>query len=285
MRSVDKIKELILGVAANDERIRAVLLNGSRANPKIVADKYQDFDIVFIVTDLISFTSNHDWTNIFGKTLIRQHPDEMDLGYKEEKNKISFSYLILLDDGNRIDLTLFPFENIISFIPDSLTIVWLDKDNLFSNIAEPSDADYLIKKPTQKQFSDVCNELWWVSTYVAKGLARKEKTYAKETVERTVRPMFMKMIEWHIGITTGFSVSFGKGGKFMRKYLPKELYKKILSTYSDHRLKNNWKALFAMMGLFSQLAASVAENLHFHYDMSEEKNVKNYITQLYKEQN
>lgn len=69
MRSEAEIKDLIINFATKDERIRAVLLNGSRANPHIQPDKYQDFDIVFIVNDLISFTSNHDWTNIFGEKL------------------------------------------------------------------------------------------------------------------------------------------------------------------------------------------------------------------------
>jgi hypothetical protein len=34
-------------------------------------------------------------------------------------------------------------------------------------------------------------------------------------LETAVRPMFMKMIEWFIGTKTNFSISFGKGGKFI----------------------------------------------------------------------
>ncbi len=285
MRSSNEIKKLVLDFATADERVRTVLLNGSRANSKIVPDKYQDFDIVFIVNDLAGFISDHSWTSIFGEQLIHQLPDEIDLGYEEEKNKTSFHCLMLFHDGNRIDLTLFPVENMNSFHLDSLTIVWLDKDNLFSHIAEPNDADYLIKKPTEKEFLYTCNEFWWVSTYVVKGLVRREITYSKEMLERVVRPMFMKILEWYIGINTDFSVSFGKSGKFMKKYLSETLYKKILNTYADHHLKNNWKALFIMMKLFGQLASAIADDLSFHYKTDEENKVKKYITQLYKEQN
>ncbi|NLM19696.1 MAG: aminoglycoside 6-adenylyltransferase [Clostridiaceae bacterium] len=35
---------------------------------------------------------------------------------------------------------------------DSLTLVWLDKDNLFKNIPKSTDKDYYVKKPTQKEF-------------------------------------------------------------------------------------------------------------------------------------
>ena len=47
MRTSDEIIELVLGYAANDERIRAVGLNGSRTNPNAPKDLFQDFDIVY----------------------------------------------------------------------------------------------------------------------------------------------------------------------------------------------------------------------------------------------
>ncbi len=43
--------DLILDTARADERIRAVILNGSRANPNAPRDPFQDFDIVYLVTD------------------------------------------------------------------------------------------------------------------------------------------------------------------------------------------------------------------------------------------
>jgi hypothetical protein len=42
---------LILYVAKADERIRAVYMNGSRANPNVEKDKHQDYDIVYVVTE------------------------------------------------------------------------------------------------------------------------------------------------------------------------------------------------------------------------------------------
>ena len=95
--------------------------------------------------------------------------------------------------------------------------------------------------------------------------------------------MFMILVGWHIGIETNFSVSVGKGGKFIKRFVPPGLYKQILQTYSDQALENNWKALFQMTALFGQLAQTVAKNLGFTYEETEEKNVKNYLQQLFKE--
>ena len=285
MRDRDEIKQLVLNIAENDGRIRAVLLNGSRANRRIAPDKYQDFDIVFIVNSLESFISDHNWISIFGERLISQLPDEMILECDEEKNNNpDFHYLMLFKDGNRIDLTLFPLDKVKEFHPQSLTMVWVDKDNLFAKLGEANESDHLIKRPDENQFLDTCNEFWWVSTYVAKGLLRREITYSKEMLERHVRPMFMRIVEWYIGITTEFSVSFGKGGRFINKYLSEAVYDRILKTYSDSHAENNWKALFIMMELFSQLALAIAVKLGFRYNKDEEKNVTTYLEELYREQ-
>ena len=283
MKSEAEIRKLIIDVATNNDRIRAVLMNGSRANPNIPRDKYQDFDVVFIVKNFKDFTSDHSWVNVFGEIIIRQLPDEMIFGTRDPDG---FGYLMILEDGNRIDLTLYPIEKVIkNYWPDSLTVCLLDKDNQFVSLPLPNGSDYFIKRPSPKEFGDVCNEFWWVSTYVAKGLLRNEITYAKEMLETVVRPMFMKMIEWETGIDNQFSVSFGKAGRFMHKYISEDYYKRVLQTYSDADVENNWKALFNMMNIFEQGSNKVATKLNFQIDQKEQKYAIRYTKQLYEEQN
>src|SRR4030095_5081081 len=132
MRSAEEIKRLIIDVAKNDDRIRAVLLNGSRANNKITADKYQDFDIVYVTDDFESLVADKEWTNKLGEKLTWQLPDEMVVGQKDPEEAKRFSLLMLFTDGNRIDLTLLSKkESDANCKADSPTIVWLDKDNMF----------------------------------------------------------------------------------------------------------------------------------------------------------
>jgi len=281
MRSETEIKKLIINFAINEKRIRSVLLNGSKANPNIPPDSYQDFDIVFIVNDLEYFTSNHNWVKIFGEILIWQLPNEMTVG---TPNPDGFGYLMIFEDGNRIDLTLHPAEKVTkNYWPDSLTICLLDKDKQFEGLPLPNDSDYFIKRPSRKEFNDTCNEFWWVSTYVAKGLLRNEITYAKHMVEAVVRPMLMKLIEWKIGTENEFSVSFGKAGRFMNKYVSKEYYTKVLQTYSDSDIENNWTALFNMMELFEQTSNDVSAKLNFQINTSEQQNTIQYLRKQYYE--
>ena len=280
MRNEEEVIMLIINVAKSDDRIRAVILNGSRANPNAKKDKFQDFDIVYMVNEIDSFLSDHSWIDVFGERLILQMPKEMSLGETDTSNdeNPSFAYLMLFEDGNRIDLTLFPADKSETvFEQDSLTISLLDKDGLFNNLPPSNDKDYLIKRPAEKEFTDCCNEFWWVSTYVAKGLWRDEIIYSKDMLEKPVRAMFLKIIEWYIGTDTNFTVSFGKSGKNMKEYISTELYDKILSTYPDADKGNIWNSLFLMTEIFSWLAKKIATGLNFNYNSGEEQKVTQYL--------
>ena len=70
MRSEQEMLELILGIAKDDERIRAVILNGSRANPNTPRDPFQDFDIVYLVSEVAPFKHNLEWIQRFGEMMI-----------------------------------------------------------------------------------------------------------------------------------------------------------------------------------------------------------------------
>jgi aminoglycoside 6-adenylyltransferase len=279
MRSEEEVMALILNVANADDRIRAVLLNGSRTNPKSTKDIFQDFDIAYIVSEINTFLNDHTWIDIFGERIILQMPDEMTIGDKDEN---AFHYLMLFKDGNRIDLTIFPVEKLKNeFKQDSLTLLLLDKDHYFEKLLPPGEKNYLIKRPDEKEFTDCCNEFWWVSTYVVKGLWRNEITYTKDKFEGPVRSMFMKMIEWHIGTLTEFSVSFGQAGKNIKKYLSPSVYDKILSTYPDSNSDNIWNSLFIMTEVFSDFANQVAKAMRFNYNKDEEQKVMEYLNQIH----
>ena len=84
MRSEEEMMNLILQVAKDDERVRAVYLNGSRTNPNAPKDCFQDYDVVYVVTDTKPYYENHDWINHFGTVLYMQMPEYMDLLLEKE---------------------------------------------------------------------------------------------------------------------------------------------------------------------------------------------------------
>ncbi|OOZ76071.1 aminoglycoside adenylyltransferase [Bacillus cereus] len=276
MRTEKEMLDLIINTAKEDERIRAVIMNGSRVNPNVKKDCFQDFDIIYAVKDIRTFTSNHNWIHRFGEIMIVQMPEEMSLIPADEDGK--FPYLMQFMDGNRIDLTLVPVELINNFVrQDSLSKLLLDKDNCMEGFPPASDKDYLIKKPTEKEFLDCCNEFWWCSTNVAKGLWREELSYVKGMLDGPVRDMLIVILEWHIGMKTDFIVNAGKFGKHFEKYIEKDMWVQFKRTFSNAEYENIWESFFVMGNLFREVANEIANAYGYPYPQGDDDRVTSYL--------
>lgn len=285
MRTEEEMFALILGIARSDERIRAVYMNGSRVNPNAKKDQYQDYDIVFVVTETEPFLSNRNWIGEFGEIAIMQEPDWNDVktGLYEGEYDPSrhYTWLMLFKDGNRIDLGIeIKEEAEKNFTKDKLTEVLLDKDDFLPRIPPPTDEDYHVKKPEQDEYTAYCNDFWWCLNNVAKGIARDELPYAMEMYNLIVRRLLNGMIDWYIGTRTDFSVSTGKMGKYYKKYLPSDLYVLYAQTYSDSEYNHFWASIFKACELFHTAAISVGEYFGFDYKQYEEDGIMDYIRKV-----
>lgn len=279
MRTENEMYDLILGIAQKDERIRAVYMNGSRTNPNAPKDIFQDYDIVYVVTETASFIKDKKWIKSFGDLLMIQEPDKNDKSVGEDMDfDRSYGYLMLFTDGNRIDLHIETKDAMIAeYGIDKLTVPLLDKDNILPLIPAPSDIDYQVKKPTEPMFFSCCNDFWWCLQNVAKGIWRDELPYAKQMFEYVIRARLDEMVSWWIGINHDFQVSTGKMGKSFKKYLPEPYWEMYEKTYSDHDYDNFWSSIFVTCELFRSLAADVADNLLFTYPMDDDKNMTEYL--------
>lgn len=279
MRAEQEVLDLIMNFTTKDENIRAVLLNGSRANPNAIRDIFQDFDIACLVNDVSPYVRNEKVPGFFGEILILQEPDNMQ-DPPPEKNG-HYAYLMQFKDGNRIDLSFHPLDQLKTILNDSLTIVLLDKDGIAGNLPPSSDIGYLPAKPTDKQFQDCCNEFWWCTPYVAKGLWRGELTYARHMMDVVVREeQLMKMLVWYFGVKTGFKEAPGKFGKYLKKRVEPEIWAELERTYSDANCENIWESLFTMGHLFRHLANVVASEFGFQYPQQDDDNVSEFIRRI-----
>lgn len=278
MRSEREIFDLILTTARADDRIRAVVLNGSRVNPNTPRDIFQDFDVVYFVTDIASFTADHAWIERFGELMILQMPELM--GDPPGKGNSRFAYLMQFTDGNRIDLTLWPIAQLAELEADSLSLTLLDKDGILPALPPPDESSYLPTPPTAKAFADCCNEFWWVSLYVAKGLWREELPYARYMLDNPMREQLLKMLTWYVGWQTNFQRSPGKCGKYLRRYLEPRLWALLEQTYADADYANNWAALLAMGELFRETAVALATHFHLPYPHDDDARVSAHLRRI-----
>lgn len=275
MRTEQEMLELIVSTAENDDRIRAVIMNGSRTNPNARRDIFQDFDIVYLVTDVGPFRNDPAWIRRFGELMILQMPEAME--DPTPLNDGRFAYLMQFTDGNRIDLTLFPIARLPECHRESLSLLLLDKDGIVEPFPTPDESDFFPIPPTAKAFYDCCNEFWWVCPYVAKGLWREEILYAKHMLDHVIREQVMKMLTWHMGVKTRFLHSPGKLGKHLKRHLEPELWAMLENTYADASFESTWDSLNTMCELFRMTANQVGEHFGFDYPRNDDEKVSAHL--------
>lgn len=281
MRTEKEMFDLILDTAKNDERIRAVFMNGSRTNPNAVKDIFQDYDIEFVVKETKSFREDKSWIDRFGERLYMQYPEGNSLYPSDVEN--CYAWLMQFTDGNRLDLTICTLAHALQDIRnDKLCKILLDKDKCLPCIPEATDETHWVEKPTECKFMDACNEFWWCLNNVAKGLWREEVPYVMDMLNQVVRPMLILLLEWKIGYDTNFTVSVGKSGKYMYRWLKESEWKALLKTYPSGAVKDIWESVFIMCDLFNDVAREVSVNMNFKYNEAEASNSLKFLKDVFR---
>ena len=180
MRTDQEILELILETAKKLQ-VDAVALSGSRTNQKVQTDEFQDYDVVYVVDDLDTLTRDLAWLNQFGTRNIEQHNI---LGNRR-------LYLMLFEDGNRIDLTLCPKDHINEWVDSEAGFTVLVNEKGSFESYSPSPQRFWIHPASETDFEKSCNEFWCVSAYVVKGICRKQVIYTTDHL-KTIRSRYKK---------------------------------------------------------------------------------------------
>ena len=254
MRTETKMLDVILKTAETLQ-VEAVAMSGSRTDTKASKDEFQDYDVVYVVENLDKLITDLSWLDQFGKRIIEQ---EVGLGQRR-------LYLMLFEDGNRIDLTLCPKDYIQEWIDSEAGFTVLeDLEHLFEPYS-PNIERYWTNSATEKDFEKVCNEFWWVSAYVVKGICRKQVIYATDHLYGICQQELLKVLAWKVSSDRG-KVDIGKNYKYLFNYLPVEKEKEFSNLLDFSSIEKLSHSLFATMNFFHQEAQSLAKKLGFHYD-------------------
>ncbi|MCX4339566.1 MAG: aminoglycoside 6-adenylyltransferase [Lachnospiraceae bacterium] len=280
MRTETEMYDLILQIAKNDDRIKAVYMNGSRTNKNVPKDRFQDYDIVYVAEETESFIEDKDWIRRFGDILYMQYPDENPFYPNDKEN--SYGWLMQFTDGNRLDLTVQTVSYALQHIQeDKLCKILLDKEQILPDMEEATDCQRWVKKPTEEQYHAVCNDFWWCTNNIAKGLWREEFPYVQDMTGQVVRQQLIMMLDWKVGILTDWSVSTGKSSKYLYRWLPKDEWEMFLATWFDCDVEHAWHSVFEMCSLFERTARYVGEKLGWEYHQDEGKAALSYLESVH----
>ena len=254
MRTENELMNLILQIADTLE-VEAIALSGSRTNPQAPKDEFQDYDVVYIVENLNDLLSDLSWLDQFGMRLIEQHNV---LGHRR-------LYLMLFEDGNRIDLTLCPKESIQEWVDSEANFEVIKNDKGLFEAYQLNLKRYWTAPPTEEEFVATCNEFWWVSAYVVKAIRRNQLIYATDHLYGICQQELLKVLAWQVTSDRGV-VDIGKNYKYLFQYLPAEQEKEFSALLNLSSIEKVSQSLFATMKLFDCEAQSLAQKMGFDYD-------------------
>ena len=254
MRTETEMFDVILKTAKTLQ-VKAVAMSGSRACPKAPKDKFQDYDVVYVVDDFDNLMSDLSWLDYFGKRIIEQ---EVVLDHRR-------LYLMLFEDGNRIDLTLCPKEHIKEWVDSEAGFTVLEDPNGLFEPYSPSPQRFWTNPASAIDFENACNEFWWVSAYVVKGICRNQLIYATDHLYGICQQEFLKILAWQVASNRGV-VDIGKNYKYLFNYLPTEKEKEFSDLLDFSSIDKITQSLLATMQLFHREAQRLAQKLGFDYD-------------------
>ena len=254
MKTEPKMLDLIFQTA-KALQVDAVAMSGSRTDTRAPKDEFQDYDVVYVVDDLDKLTSDLSWLDSFGKRIIEQHNV---LGNRR-------LYLMLFEDGNRIDLTLCPKEHMKEWVDSEAGYtVLVDEKGLFEPYSQNLER-YWTSPASETDFEKSCNEFWWVSAYVVKGICRNQVIYATDHIYGICLQELLKVLAWQVASDRG-AVDIGKNYKYLFNYLPAEIEKDFSNLLNFSSLDKITQSLFATMQRFHQEAQILAQKMGFVYD-------------------
>ena len=270
MRTDPEMLNLILHTAKTLQ-VEAVAMSGSQANPKAPKDEFQDYDVVYVVDDLDTLTSNLAWLDQFGTRIIEQYNI---LGNRR-------LYLMLFEDGNRIDLTLCPKESIQEWVDSEAGFKVLKDDKGLFDSYIPSPKRYWTAPPTEEKFAASCNEFWWVSAYVVKAIRRNQLIYATDHLYGICQQELLKVLAWQVTSDRGV-VDIGKNYKYLFQYLPAKQEKEFSDLLDLSSFDKITQSLFSTMNGFNREAQILAQKMGFAYDQKEAKKMMAYAEERFR---
>ncbi|QHQ63554.1 aminoglycoside adenylyltransferase [Anaerocolumna sedimenticola] len=275
MRSEQEIFSEILQFAKEDNNIDIAVLNGSRVNPNAPRDFMQDYDVRVYVKDLDAayiYKAKRSWISRFGDLVMLQQNNFEDG---------SFIFLLQYKDSIRIDLSFQAKEMLeIELKEDSLSKIILDKNNEVKVLPEPSDTTYFTKCPTETEWNETLNELWWLQGYIGKELWRNEIPFVKQLYDVYFMEGLRKLLSWSVCLDKDWKLNVGKSGKWLKKYLTKDIYEEFISLYSSADYEEQWDKLLRSGSLIREIGQELADKMGYVYPLQDDQNVSDYIRRI-----
>jgi aminoglycoside 6-adenylyltransferase len=262
--------------AGIQEDIRLMVVIGSRARVDVPADKWFDWDIMLVTTDLERYIRNAEWLNDIGKFHLTFLEHTHTGGLVERR--------VLFDGGHDVDFIPVPFELVRDGIPvDAENVlrkgytVLIDKDGLSSKLPRDFNDSRNFSSPTESEFLQLVNDFLYHVLWTAKKLCRGELWTAKMCCDGLMKWQLLRLIEWYE--QTINNVDTWHNGRLLERWVSPHIVVDLRNTFSHYDLEDQWNALYSTLQVFHSLGCVLAEKFNYEYPFQADE----YITGLIRE--
>ena len=272
----------ILDVAGDDESVRAVIRTD--LFPK---RKYGYYNFYFVVNDTEKYDSDI-FVNCFSERILLYRGDK---NYPQMFPNNTKAHLMVFRDGTTIAITIMDKDTFMAryngeqdhenvWIGDTYKKI-LDKDGILSEIERLDETQTLFaQKPSEEEFTGVCNEFWWVLKTFAEYTLRKELPSAMFYLNMSVRDLLHRMIKWYIYLKAGQAVDMGILDGNMEKLLDEDMFSLYKQTYPAAEYDQMWEAFDAVAQLWHLTGKEVAGLCGYVYPEDTETEMMRLISAL-----
>ncbi|MBT6146551.1 MAG: aminoglycoside 6-adenylyltransferase [Gemmatimonadetes bacterium] len=274
-RGEEEMLALVISFAQADDHIRVVVLNGSRVNPNVKGDIFQDYDVIYFVTDVEPFRDEARIVSHFGVPVVVQKVE--DQVYRPGSGDGRYTYNIQFVDGNRIDMGFVAIEEMERRPADSLTRVLLDKDEILPELDEPSEQSYFLTEPTQHWYDDCCNTFCFTfGSHIPKIFWRRRLPLLKSHISR-LREDLVLMLGWYVGVTKGFDRSLGSEARNLVDHLEPDDWQEFERTYAGAAYDDIFESLLVIHQMFVRTAQIVGRHYGYRFPAQDSDGVLAFL--------
>jgi aminoglycoside 6-adenylyltransferase len=279
MNSYNEIMDKLVLFAEESELIQAMLLFGSRARVRNVADEYSDYDIIFLVNDIDYFLNTDEWLNQIEKCYISfQEPTAA--GGQERRvffrDAMDMDFLFY----NAKEAERLAADNTLqSFFSRGYTIL-VDKIDFKSEIEHNKPFEETTIIFSEKEFINLANNFWFHSIWSLKKILRGEIWSAKCCVDGYMKDLLRQMLEGYSKAINGNNFDVWHEGRFFDNWVDKEIRKQLKIAYGTYDAVDILRAMNVTIHIFGEVSLKTAAILDYAYPIAAEKYAEEQIKYL-----
>lgn len=271
MTTSTELLDNVIAWAARDANVRRLLLVGSRAHAT-PPDDLADFDVQVYADSHEPYIQDQGWLSGIGRVWVCV-PDK----YLDRDIEVP-TRLVIFDGGLKVDFAFYPAGHVSTGVSAGLPHQVLLHRDRGTTSSEPQQLQLRSHPlPNEATFRRVVEEFWFEAYHVGKYLARHELWLAKSR-DWATKQCLLTMIGWHEQVVRGRLLEAEWVGQ--RSCVSPATWEAVYPTFGSFEHADSWRAAFATIKLFRQLAVEVAAATRFTYPADLDGSVGDFIQRL-----